>query len=51
MKTTMSNKELLNTIQNDIENINKCIEMCNDYEAIDYLLSIKKNITKVLKGA
>ena len=42
----MSDKELLKTIQNDIENIDNCIEMCNDYETFDYLLSIKENLRK-----
>ena len=42
----MSDKELLKTIQNDIKNLDKCIEMCNDYEAIDYLLSIQENLRK-----
>ena len=40
----MSDKELLKTIQNNIKNLDKCIEICNDYEGIDYLLSIKENL-------
>ena len=40
----MSDKELLKTIQNDIKNLDKCIEMCNDDEGIDYLKSIQKNL-------
>ena len=40
----MSDKELLKTIQNDIKNIDKCIEMCIDEEGIDYLKSIQKNM-------
>ena len=34
----MSDKELLKTIQNDIENIDICIEMCDTDEGIDFLL-------------
>lgn len=40
----MSDKELLKTIQNDIKNIDKCIEMSISVEAIDYLKSIQKNL-------
>lgn len=40
----MSNKELLKTIQNDIKNIDKCIEMCVTEEGIDYLKSIQQNL-------
>lgn len=40
----MSEKELLNTIKNDIKNLDKCIEMCNDDDVIDYLKSIQKNM-------
>lgn len=40
----MSDKELLKTIQNDIKNIDKCIEMCNDEDGIDYLKSIQQNM-------
>lgn len=40
----MSDKELLKTIQNDIKNIDKCIEMAISVEAIDYLKSIQKNL-------
>ena len=40
----MSDKELLKTIQNDIKNLDKCIEMCIDEEGIDYLKSIQKNM-------
>ena len=40
----MSDKELLKTIQNDIKNIDKCIEMCIDEEGIDYLKSIQQNM-------
>ena len=42
----MSNKELLKTIQNDIKNIDKCIETCIDEEGIDYLKSIQKDLRK-----
>ena len=42
----MNDKELLKTIQNDIKNLDKCIEMCIDEEGIDYLKSIQKNLRK-----
>ena len=42
----MSDKEILKTIQNDIKNIDKCIEMSISVEAIDYLKSIQKNLRK-----
>ena len=40
----MSDKELLKIIQNDIKNIDKCIDMCDSYEAIDYLISIQESL-------
>ena len=40
----MNDKQLLKTIQNDIKNIDKCIEMCNDEDGIDYLKSIQENL-------
>ena len=40
----MSDKELLKTIQNDIKNLDKCIDMCIDEEGIDYLKTIKQNM-------
>ena len=40
----MSDKELLKTIQNDIKNLDKCIEMCIDDEGIDYLKTIQQNM-------
>ena len=40
----MSDKELLKTIQNDIKNLDKCIEMCIDDECIYYLENIKQNM-------
>ena len=41
----MSDKELLlKTIQNDIKNIDKCIDMCIDDEGIDYLKTIQQNM-------
>ena len=41
----MSDKVLLlKTIENDIKNIDKCIDMCIDEEGIDYLKSIQKNM-------
>ena len=42
----MSYKEQLKTIQNDIKNIDKCIEMSISVEAIDYLKSIQENLRK-----
>ena len=40
----MSDKVLLKTIQNDIKNLDKCIEMCIDDEGIDYLKTIQQNM-------
>ena len=40
----MTDKQLLKTIQNDIKNLDKCIEMCIDEEGIDYLKTIKQNM-------
>ena len=41
----MNDKELLlKTIENDIKNIDKCIEMCDSDEGIDYLKSIQNNM-------
>ena len=40
----MNDKELLKTIQNDIKNIDKCIDMCINDEEIDYLKTIKKGL-------
>ena len=41
----MSDKELLlKTIENDIKNIDKCIEMCDSDEGIDYLKTIQQNM-------
>ena len=47
----MSDKELLKTIENDIKNLDKCIDMCIDDEGIDYLKSIHKKtyVKKKLK--
>ena len=42
----MSDKELLQTIQNDIKNIDKCIEMCISVDGIGYLKSIQENLRK-----
>ena len=43
----MPDKELLlKTIQNDIKNIDKCIEMCDSNYGIDYLKSIQKELRK-----
>ena len=40
----MSHKELLKTIQNDIKNLDKCIDMCIDDDGIDYLKTIQQNM-------
>lgn len=40
----MSDKELLKTIQNDIKNIDKCIEMCDTEEGVDYFKAIQNNM-------
>ena len=40
----MSDKELLKTIQNDIKNIDKSIEMCDTDEDINYLKSIRQKM-------
>ena len=40
----MNDKQLLKTIQNDIKNLDKCIEMCIDEEGIDYLKTIQQNM-------
>lgn len=40
----MSDKQLLKTIQNDIKNIDKCIELCVNEDGIDYLKSIQKHM-------
>ena len=43
----MNDKELLlKTIENDIKNIDKCIDMCIDDDGIDYLKSIQKDLRK-----
>ena len=42
----MSDKELLKTIQNDIKNLDKCIDMCIDDEGINYLKTIQQNMRK-----
>ena len=42
----MTDEQLLKTIQNDIKNIDKCIEMCDSDEGIEYLKSIQKNLRK-----
>ena len=46
MKTSYQTLKRLKTIQNDIENIDICIEMCDTDEGIDYLKSIQKNMRK-----
>ena len=40
----MNDKQLLKTIQNDIKNLDKCIDMCIDDEEIDYVKSIQKHM-------
>ena len=42
----MTDKQLLKTIQNDIKNLDKCIEMSIDDEGINYLKSIQKDLRK-----
>ena len=42
----MNDKELLKTIQNDIKNLDKCIDMCIDDDGINYLKSIQKDLRK-----
>ena len=42
----MTDEKLLKTIQNDIKNLDKCIEMCIDEEGIEYLKTIKQNMTE-----
>ena len=42
----MSDKEILKTIQNDIKNLEKCIEMCDSDDGIEYLKSIQENLRK-----
>ena len=42
----MSDKEILKTIQNDIKNLEKCIETCDSDDGIEYLKSIQKNLRK-----
>ena len=43
----MSDKELLlKTIENDIKNLDKCIEMCDSDEGIDYVKSIQIDLRK-----
>ena len=42
----MTDKEILKTIQNDIKNLEKCIETCDSAEGIEYLKSIQKNLRK-----
>ena len=42
----MSDKQLLKTIQNDIKNLDRCIEMSIDDEGINYLKSIQKDLRK-----
>ena len=49
----MNDKELLKSIQNDIKNLDKCIDMCINDEEIDYVKSIQKHMRmeeiKILK--
>ena len=40
----MSDKQRLKTIQNDIKNLDKCIDMCINDEEIDYIKSIQKHM-------
>lgn len=38
----MNDEKLLKTIQNDIKNLDKCIDTCIDEEGINYLKTIKQ---------
>ena len=40
----MSDKQRLKTIQNDIKNLDKCIDMCINDEEIDYIKSIQNHM-------
>ena len=40
----MTDKKLLETIQNDIKNLDKCIEMCIDDDGIEYLKTIQQDL-------
>ena len=42
----MTDKQLLKTIQNDIKNLDKCIEMFDSDDSIDYLKSIQEELSK-----
>ena len=42
----MTDEQLLKTIQNDIKNLEKCIEMCDSDDGIEYLKSIQENLRK-----
>ena len=42
----MSDKQLLKTMQNDIKNLDKCIDMRIDDQGIDYLKWIQKDLRK-----
>ena len=42
----MTDKQLLKTIQNDIKNLDKCIEMFDSDDSIDYLKSIQEELRK-----
>ena len=42
----MNDTQLLKTIQNDIKNLEKSIDMCINEEGFDYLKSIQKDLRK-----
>ena len=42
----MTDKEILKTIQNDIKNLEKCVEMCDSDDGIEYLKLIQENLRK-----
>ena len=42
----MNDTQLLKTIQNDIKNLEKSIDMCINEEDFDYLKSIQKDLRK-----
>ena len=47
---TMTDKQRLKTIQNDIKNIDEYIETCINDEEIDYLKTIKKALKEKQHG-
>lgn len=39
-------KELLKTIQKELKNLDKCVELCDSDDAIEYLKEIQKNLRR-----